>query len=267
MTFKIVRKLLFSLLIISSYFVVANDNKIILATTTSTENSGLLRYLLPMFEDLYNIKIKVIATGTGKAMELAKRGNVDAVIVHAPKKEQQFVEQGYGVERRNFMYNYFVVVGPKSDLANVADAKSVDIAFKKIALKQTNFISRADGSGTHTKEKDIWHKANIKPSGSWYKEVGQGMGKTLQIADELDGYTLVDSGTWLNLKDKTELKLLYVQSPLLLNPYSIILVNPQKHPHTRYKLSKIFASWISSEAVKVAINNYKRHGEQLFFAK
>lgn len=243
----------------------ANDKQtIMLATTTSTDNSGLLDYLLPVFEKQHNIHIKVVATGTGRALKLARQGDVDVVIVHAPEKERQFVSNGFGVERKSLMYNHFLIVGPKNDPANIKYADSTLEAFNKIKHKQSIFISRADNSGTYFKELNIWQE---KPSGSWYKEVGQGMGKTLQIANELSAYTLVDQATWLKLKNKLQLTELYSGNQTLFNPYSVILVNPKKYTDTHYQQAKIFASWINSNNTKNMISNYKINGQQLFFVQ
>lgn len=242
----------------------ADNKQIIMATTSSTENSGLLDYLLPAFKKKHNINIKIIATGTGQALKLAQQGNVDIVMVHAPKKEQQFINKGFGIERKHLMYNHFLIIGPKNDPAKIKNANSASEAFHKIKHKQSIFVSRGDNSGTHSKELNIWQQ---KPFGFWYKEIGQGMGKALQIANELGAYTLVDRGTWLKFKDKLQLSILYHGDPILFNPYSIILVNPKKHPDVHYKTAKMFASWISSKNTKKMINNYKINGQQLFFTK
>ncbi|CAB5507546.1 Tungstate ABC transporter, substrate-binding protein [uncultured Gammaproteobacteria bacterium] len=255
-----------SLLVIHPVF--GASNKITMATTTSTENSGLLDYLLPMFERHYHIQVKVIATGTGRALKLAERGDVDIVMVHAPSKEEQFVESGYGIQRKSLMYNKFLIVGPRHNPANIAITDKIGIIFSKIASQKIPFISRADNSGTYIKEQSIWASIDLRPHGSWYKQVGQGMGKTLQITDELNAYTLVDMGTWLKLKDKTNLVSLYHNDSetITFNPYSVILINPKKHPHTHYKSAKILSNWLTSTATKKIINQYKINEQQLFFA-
>lgn len=267
MLFKYI-KLLLAISLLTIHSVSSASNKITMATTTSTENSGLLDYLLPMFEQHYHIQVKVIATGTGRALKLAEKGDVDIIIVHAPSKEKQFVESGYGIERKSLMYNKFLIVGPKHNPANIVTTDKIGTIFSKIASQKIPFISRADNSGTHIKEQDIWNSANLKPHGSWYKQVGQGMGKTLQITDELTAYTLVDTGTWLKLKDKTSLISVYDNDSevITFNPYSVILINPEKHPHTHYKPAKILSNWLTSTATKKIINQYKINGQQLFFA-
>ena len=265
---KILKSLLITILLIVSAFALAVDKPSIkLATTTSTDNSGLLGYLLPIFENKYNIQVKIIATGTGRALELGKKGDVDLVLVHAPAKEVEFITSGFGVERVGLMYNYFLIVGPLNDPANIKSSNSVNQAFNKIAQSKAKFVSRSDQSGTHTKELEIWQYANISPKGEWYKQVGQGMGRTLLIADQLNAYTLIDLATWLKLKPKTSLQKLYSNDPIMFNPYSLILVNPKKHPFVKYQQAQVFSQWISSKKIKHLINQYQAQGQQLFFAK
>lgn len=264
---RVLSKYIKLLLFLVAFPVLSESHKITLATTTSTENSGLLSYLLPLFEKQHNIKIKIIATGTGRALKLAENGDVDMIMVHAPRQEKQFVETNYGVERKSLMHNKFLIIGPKNNPAHIISSDKATDAFRKIAKQQTTFISRGDNSGTHIKEQSIWAKSNIKPDGKWYKQVGQSIGKTLQIADELNAYTIIDSGTWLKLQHKTTLITLFDNnSKLMFNPYSVILVNPQKHPHTNYKSAQIFSNWLTSAATKNIINRYKINGQQLFFA-
>ena len=261
-------KLIFCLtLLFSAYLTASEPKQIIMATTTSTENSGLLNYLLPLFKKKHNIEVKVIPTGTGKAIKLAEQGDVDLIMAHAPSKEKQFVANGFGVNRQSLMYNHFFIVGPKNDPADIKDLNAVTQAFLNIAKTQSIFISRGDHSGTHFKELNIWQQSKQTPKGTWYKEVGQGMGKTLQVASELGGYTLVDQGTWLKLKDKLQLNLLYAGDAMTFNPYSIILVNPKKYPDINYHDAKIFADWITSPQTKAIINHYQVSGQQLFFTK
>ncbi len=261
-------KVILLLTLLSIYSVsISKTQQFIMATTTSTDNSGLLDYLLPLFKKTYNINVKVIATGTGKALKLAEKGDVDMVMVHAPDKEKQFIANGFGVNRQKLMYNQFLVVGPTNDPAHIKNLKTVAKAFSAIKQTQSIFISRGDNSGTYFKEIDIWQKSKDIPIGSWYMEVGQGMGKTLQIANEFNGYTLVDQGTWLKLKNKLQLKVLYYGDPIMLNPYSVILVNPKKYPDINYKSAQIFINWITSDRVKKIINSYKINNQQLFFTE
>lgn len=262
---KIIKISLLLIALITSYVSANMQKPVLMATTTSTENSGLLDYLLPLFEKTHSIKIKAIATGTGKALKLAENGDVDIVMVHAPKKEQQFIKNSFGIHRKTLMHNLFFIVGPKSDPAGIKNVKNVINAFANIKKTQSLFISRGDHSGTHFKELSIWQKQQI-PKKKWYKAVGQGMGKTLQIADQLNAYTLVDQGTWLKLKDKLQLALLYYGDPMLFNPYSVILVNPKRHPKMNFKPAKIFADWLTSADTKAIINRYQVSGQQLFFA-
>ncbi len=235
-----------------------------LATTTSTENSGLLYKLLPPFEKKYNIKVDVIAVGTGKALKLAENGDVDVVLVHAGKAEAEFIKQGFGVNRRQVMYNDFVVIGYKNDPANIKGSDAL-LAFKKIADTKYPFVSRGDESGTYKREQALWEQAGINPQGKWYLETGQGMGATLQVADEKQAYCLVDRGTYIAYKDKIALGLLVEGGEMLFNPYGIIAVNPKRHPHINYKHAMALIGWISSPEGQRIIGNYKINGKQLFY--
>jgi tungstate transport system substrate-binding protein len=208
-----------------------------LSSTTSTDNTGLLSYLLPVFEDRTGIHVDVIAVGTGKALKLAENGDVDITLVHAPSREKAFVEAGHGVNHRQVMANYFIIAGPKNDPAGVRSATEAAQAFEMIATSKTPFASRGDDSGTHIKEKVIWTEALGKiPQGeSWYLESGKGMGETLVIADEKRGYTITDLGSFLKFADKIDLTAVFNRSsPLLYNPYGIMAVNPARHPHIKY---------------------------------
>ncbi|MCP3866897.1 MAG: solute-binding protein [Gammaproteobacteria bacterium] len=243
----------------------AADNKILrLATTTSTENSGLLSELLPHFTKATGYGVQVIAVGTGKALRMGRDGDVDAVLVHAPGAEKRFVESGYGVDRRHVMYNDFVIVGPASDPAGVAGSGDATDALGRISSQQAVFVSRGDDSGTHKKETGLWKSAGIKPEGSWYREVGQGMGKVLQMSGELDSYTLTDRGTWLSYTGKTQLKLLFEGDPRLYNPYGIITVNPKRHPDINYKGATSLSQWITSSEGQQLIGGFEVAGKQLF---
>ncbi len=235
-----------------------------LATTTSTENSGLLNILLPPFQEKYNLKVDVIAVGTGKAIALGKNGDVDVLLVHDPEAEKEFVENGFGVNRREVMYNDFIILGPVNDPAKIKGIKDAILAFKKIAEQKYFFASRGDASGTDKKEKNIWKLAQINPEGDWYMEVGQGMGTTLQIADEKQAYVLCDRGTFLAYQDKIELRVLIEGDPLLFNPYSIIAVNPALYPQVKYEEAMQLIAWVTSITGQKIIREYKIEGEILF---
>ena len=243
---------------------VAAGERLKMSTTTSTDNSGLLKVLLPPFEKQNNIRIDVIPVGTGKALKLGENGDVDVVLVHAKKAELKFVKDGYGVDRREIMYNQFQIIGPKSDPAGIKGMKDAAKAFKKIAKKKAIFVSRGDDSGTHKKEKQIWEKSGVKPEGKWYLESGQGMGITIQIADEKMGYTLTDSATYLAYEEKVDLEVLAEGDPILFNLYGIMAVNPKKHPHVKYDMAKKFIDWISGPEAKEIIGNFKIKGKVLF---
>jgi tungstate transport system substrate-binding protein len=239
-----------------------------LATTTSTENSGLLGILLPPFEERYNIKVDVIAVGTGAAIQLGENGDVDVVLVHARAAEDKMVEEGYGVNRRDVMHNDFIIVGPPDDPAGIKGEKDAALALTKIANseKQVFFVSRGDKSGTHIKELELWQSAGIEPQGEWYLEIGQGMEAALLVADERQGYVLADRGTYLATKDKIELVILSEGDPRLFNPYGIIAVNPAVHPHVKYMEAMQLIAWMTSLEGQKIMENYKQHGEVLFFA-
>ena len=238
-----------------------------LATTTSTDNSGLLAELLPPFETANDCQVDVIAVGTGKAIKLGMNGDVDVVLVHARSKEDKFVADGYGVDRRDVMYNDFVVLGPVSDPAGIKGMTDVTVAMGKIAAAKATFVSRGDDSGTHTREKQIWSAAGVNPSGDWYLEAGRGMGEVIVMAGERQGYTLSDRGTYLAFKDKTELQVVAEGDKRLFNPYGVIMVNPQKHPHVKVELAQKFLDYLTSDQAKALITDYRRGGEQLFYVQ
>lgn len=235
-----------------------------LATTTSTANSGLMDFLLPKFTEETSHEVHLIAVGTGKALRLGREGDVDIVLVHARAAEDDFVDGGYGVDRADVMYNDFIIVGPKSDPAGVARSKSVAEVLKNIHTAKIPFISRGDDSGTHKRELILWESANVEPSGRWYREVGQGMGKTLQVANEVDGYTMTDRGTWLAYQSKLDIVLLFEDDPPLFNPYGIIAVNPAKHPDVNYEGASKLIKWMTSAPVQKMIGEFKIKGQQLF---
>lgn len=236
-----------------------------LSTTTSTDNSGLLKALLPMFEQKYDCKVDVIAVGTGKALKLAAAGDVDVTMVHARSKEDKFVADGFGVNRRDVMYNDFVVIGPKNDPAGIKSAKSVGEAFAKLAAAKAKFISRGDDSGTHSKEKHLWKAADVAPAGDWYVEAGRGMGDVITMANELQGYTLTDRGTFIAYQNKIELPVLFEGDKALFNPYGVIAVNPKLHPHVNYDLAMSFIAFLTSPQGQKAIADFRMNSQQLFF--
>ncbi|MBE9526940.1 MAG: substrate-binding domain-containing protein [Proteobacteria bacterium] len=243
----------------------SNQDKIIrLATTTSTENSGLLSYLLPIFEGESGYKVHVIAVGTGKALRMGEDGDVDVLLVHALQAEQTFVENGYGLKRYPVMHNDFVVIGDTTDPATIKNSTSIAMAFKKIQSSQSLFISRGDDSGTHKKEIKIWQSSQIEPQGKWYREIGQGMGKVIQMADELGAYTLTDRGTWLSYQDKVNLQILYQGDVSLFNPYGIIAVNPERYTDINVVGANALIRWLRSKQAQQLIVQFKKHGQTLF---
>lgn len=237
-----------------------------LATTTSTENSGLLKNLLPKFEAESGYQVQVIATGTGKALKLARQGDVDVIMTHAPAAEAKFVDEGYGLLPRGIMMNDFVILGPKNDPANIRSSKTVEQAFAKIAKSGELFISRGDNSGTNMKELIIWKNAQVDPSFAGYKSVGQGMGKTLLMANELQGYTLSDRGTFVAYQAKLDMAIDFDGGQALANPYQIMLINPAKYPDLNYKGARALSDWLIGAEAQGMINSYKVKGEQLFKA-
>ena len=245
----------------------AATKNVILATTTSTQDSGLLDVLVPLFENRTSYLVKTIAVGTGQALAMGRRGDADVLLVHAPPEEEKFMSEGHGTKRRPFMYNDFVLVGPPSDPAKIAKAKSAVEALRNIAASQTLFLSRGDNSGTHILEKGLWADAGIQPSGTWHQQSGQGMGQTLVIASEKKAYTLSDRGTYLSLKKRIELGVLFKGDPKLLNIYSVILVNPQKSPKINTTGAQAFLDFmLSPEALKVIQTfGLEKFGEPLFY--
>lgn len=238
-----------------------------LATTTSTENSGLLDVLLPPFEKKYNIKVDVIAVGTGAALKLAENGDVDVVLVHSRQAEDKLVEEGYGINRRDVMHNDFIIVGPDEDPAGIKGQKDAVLSLIKIVHSPNKvfFISRGDNSGTHLKELELWKSAKIVPEGNWYLEIGQGMEAALLVANEREGYILSDRGTYLATKDKIDLVILSEGDPRLYNPYGIIAVNPASHPHVKYIEAMQLIAWFTSCEGQKIIRDFKVNGEVLFY--
>jgi tungstate transport system substrate-binding protein len=246
----------------------AAERYITLASTTSTQNSGLLDYLLPLFAKESGIEVRVVAVGTGQAMKLGERGDADVLLVHDTQAELEFVRQGYASERREVMHNDFIIVGPKSDPAGVAGMSDSAAALRKIAGIRAAFVSRADDSGTHRMELRLWKKAGVAAqaaSGTWYKETGSGMGATLTTAAGLAAYTLTDRGTWAAFGHRGSLVMLVQGDPPLFNPYGVLPVNPKRHPHIKAAEAMRFVDWLTGAAGQQAIAEFKISGEQLFF--
>jgi len=260
--FQVILILSISLLLMGTVF--AEPIHLKMATTSSTENSGLLAKLLPPFEEKYNIKVDVIAVGTGAAMKLGENGDADVLFVHAREAEDKFIQDEYGVNRRDVMYNDFIILGPSDDPAKIKEEKSAVSALTKISNQKAFFISRGDNSGTDQKEKGLWKIANIAPEGTWYMEAGQGMGATLQIADEKQAYVLCDRATFIAYKNKIRLVILSEGDPLLFNPYGVIAVNPDRYPHVKYMEAMQLIAWVTSVEGQKIIREYEIDGEILF---
>jgi tungstate transport system substrate-binding protein len=246
----------------------AQEKSIIIASTTSTEDSGLFRHILPLFKAKTGIDVKVVAQGTGQALDTGRRGDADVVFVHAKPAEEKFLAEGFGVKRYPVMYNDFVLIGPKSDPAGVNGGKDIVAALKAIKDKGAPFISRGDRSGTHLAELNLWKLADIdieKDKGPWYKSIGQGMGAALNIASASNAYVLSDRGTWLSFKNRGDLTISVQGDKRLFNQYGVILVNPEKHPQVKKELGQAFIDWLISPEGQKAIADYKIGGEQLFY--
>ena len=241
------------------------ETRIRMASTTSTQNSGLFDYLLPLFEKKTGIKIDVVAVGTGASIEIGRRGDADVVFVHAKEQELKAVEEGFFVNRHDVMYNDFIIIGPKHDPAAVRGMQDVVAAMKKISASGAKFISRGDASGTHQMEKDYWRAAGVDAKGAWYVSAGQGMGQVLTMAAELDGYALTDRATYAAYKDKTGLAMLVEGDPKMFNPYGVIAVNPQRHPRINARGATAFVNWITSGEGQRIIADFKINGEPMFF--
>ncbi|HEY2135068.1 MAG TPA: extracellular solute-binding protein [Xanthobacteraceae bacterium] len=246
----------------------AQEKSIVVASTTSTEDSGLFGYLLPIFKNATGIDVKVIAQGTGQALDTARRGDADIAFVHARAAEEKFVAEGAGVKRFPVMYNDFVLIGPKSDPAGVKGTSDILAALKTIRAKGAPFVSRGDRSGTHQAELALWKQAGIDiaaAKGPWYRDIGQGMGAALNTASAMDAYVLSDRGTWISFKNRGDLVVAVEGDAKLFNQYGVILVNPDKHPHVKKDLGQAFIDWLVSPAGQKAIAGYKIDGQQLFF--
>jgi tungstate transport system substrate-binding protein len=247
---------------------VAAQRFITVASTTSTENSGLFEFILPQFQQATGIEVRVVAVGTGQAIKNAERGDADVLFVHHQPSEEQFVTQGFGVKRHDVMYNDYVLVGPQTDPAGIKGTNDIVAALTQIAATAAPFVSRGDDSGTHKLELSLWEAAGIdvkKASGSWYREAGSGMGATLNTASGLDGYTISDRGTWISFKNKGSLAIVVEGDPRLFNQYGVILVNPAKHAHVKAQGGQAFIDWLISDQGQKAIADFRVDGQQLFF--
>jgi tungstate transport system substrate-binding protein len=241
---------------------------ITVASTTSTENSGLFGHILPLFQTETGIEVRVISQGTGQALETGRRGDADVVFVHARAQELKFVEEGFGVERKPVMYNDFVLIGPKADPAGIRGTKDIAAALQAIQARGAPFVSRGDKSGTHAAELNLWKAAGItieQARGPWYREIGQGMGAALNTAAAMNAYVLADRATWLNFRNRGELEIVVEGDGRLFNQYGVILVNPAKHPHVKKADGQAFIDWLTGPEGQKTIADYRINGEQLFF--
>jgi tungstate transport system substrate-binding protein len=254
--------------LIASSLAVAQDKSIVIASTTSTQDSGLFGHILPLFKKKTGIDVRVVSQGTGQALDTGRRGDADVVFVHAKPQEEKFVADGFGVRRYPVMYNDFILVGPKSNTAGINGTKDIVAALKTIKGKNVAFVSRGDKSGTHAAELALWKAAGIdiaKDRGTWYKEIGQGMGAALNTASASNAYVLADRGTWLSFKNRGDLVIAVQGDNRLFNQYGIILVNPAKHKHVKKEMGQAFIDWLVSAEGQKAIADYKIGGQQLFF--
>jgi tungstate transport system substrate-binding protein len=240
---------------------------ITLATTTSVQDTGLLDTLVPLFREQTGVEVKVVAVGTGQALELARRGDADVLVVHDAASEEEFMEQGFGSSRKEVMYNDFLLVGPSNDPATITGAMSIVEAFRRLAAKEARFVSRGDDSGTHKREKSLWKQAKIEPTGEWYIQAGSGMGAILRIANQKRAYTLCDRGTYLALHKSMDMQIVLEGDPLLINHYSVIVVNPAKQPHVHHKLAEQFSDFLVSPQTQKRIGEFgvELFGQPLFF--
>ncbi|MGB1881516.1 MAG: substrate-binding domain-containing protein [Gammaproteobacteria bacterium] len=246
----------------------AGENFILLQSTTSTQNSGLFDFLLPRYSAASGVEVRVVAVGTGQALRNAREGNGDVLMVHAKEAEEQFIAEGFGLHRYPVMFNDFVIVGPPEDPAGVHQAASAPDALTRIAAAQANFLTRGDDSGTHKRERALWAQASLLPApgeAPWYKDVGSGMGRALQIAAEISGYTLSDRGTWVAVADPARLPVLFEGGAALRNQYSLIVVNPERHPHVKAAAAQAFVDWMLSADGQQTIAEFRLDGQQLFY--
>lgn len=262
------RRLIATLLILGALLaspLQAGDRFIILASTTSTENSGLFSHLIPLFREATGIQVRVVAVGTGQAFSIARNGDADSLLVHDPAGEKTMVADGFALERRDVMYNDYVIVGPGNDPAGICKARSAAEAFARIADAKAVFVSRGDDSGTHRAELRVWEQAGRRPIGSWYRELGSGMGATLNTAAGMDAYVLADRGTWTSFANRRNLQVLLEGDRALFNQYGSLLLSPARHPHLKHELAAQWHDWLTSGPGQSAIAGFKLNGEQLFF--
>ncbi len=260
--------LIVTMLLLTNIGVVEESPYILLQSTTSTKNSGLYDYVLPRFMQHSGVDVRVVAVGTGQAIKNAQNGDADVLIVHAKSREEKFVHEGYGLKRHELMYNDFIIVGPKDDPAGVQQSLKVVDALNGIAQSKSIFVSRGDDSGTHIKELSLWKLAGVdarKDSGTWYREAGAGMGATLNTAVSMDAYTLADRSTWISFGNKQDHIIVFEDEPPLHNQYSVIAINPEKHPHVKSHYVNEFIEWLLSDQGQSIIANYQVQGQQLFF--
>ena len=263
-----IRRALLALALLAPLPAAAQERFITVASTTSTEQSGLFRHILPIFQQETGIAVRVIALGTGQALDVGRRGDADVVFVHDRAAEERFVAEGFGGPRRHVMFNDFVIAGPAADPARVGGLRDTNLALRRIAEARAPFVSRGDRSGTHAAELRLWQLAGVDPAagrGNWYREVGQGMGPALNTAAAQNAYLLADRGTWLSFRNRQELRVLVEGDARLFNQYGVMLVNPQRHPHVKAADGQRFVDWILSPAGQRAIATYQINGEQLFF--
>ena len=265
-----ISKLLIYMILFSSIIstAAAQARFITVASTTSTEQSGLFKNLLPAYEKKTGVQVRVVALGTGQALDMARRGDADVVFVHAKSAEEKFIAEGHGVKRQPVMYNDFVLIGPKSDPAKISGGKDILEALRKVKAAAVPFVSRGDRSGTHMAELDLWKQSGIDiaaDKGPWYRDIGQGMGPALNTASSMNGYILTDRGTWISFKNRGDLAILVEGDKRLFNQYGVILVNPEKHKHVKKELGQAFIDWVVSPEGQKTIADYKIDDEQLFF--
>jgi len=268
MTIRTITALVAYALLLAASPIHAQDKSIVVASTTSTQDSGLFGHILPLFKAATGIEVRVVAQGTGQALDTGRRGDADVLFVHAKAQEEKFVADGFGVKRFPVMYNDFVLIGPKSDPAGIKGNDDIVTALQAIKAKAAPFISRGDRSGTHIAELDLWKAAGIdiaRDKGPWYKEIGQGMGAALNTASAANAYVLADRGTWIAFKNRGELDIVVQGDKRLFNQYGVMLVNPAKHPHVKKELGQAFIDWLVSAVGQKTIADYKIEGQQLFF--
>ncbi len=265
-----IRKLCLAMALLASFttFAVAQERSILVQSTTSTQNSGLYDYLLPIFTEETGIRVDVVAVGTGQALKNAERGDADVLLVHAKAAEEAFIAAGFGVKRFDLMYNDFIILGSEDDPLGLSEADSVEDMLTLLSTGDAIFVSRGDDSGTNKKELQLWASIGVTPdpNSGWYRETGSGMGATIRVAVELGAYTMSDRATWIAYENKGDTKIVYEGDPPLFNQYGIIMVNPEVHPHVKVEDAQIFIDWMLSGHGQDLINNYIVNGQQLFFA-